>query len=374
LPIGVLGEALGRGFDKLGWHWWVADNAIISRDYDGRAACDFHGKCPLGCPIRSRASTDVTYWPKALRKGAVLLTRARVREITVDAQGRARGALYYDHQGNLHERLARVVVVCCNGIGTPRLLLNSQSRVFPQGLANSNGHVGKHLMLHAFRVMEGVFEERMDGHEGPFGIPALSQQFYETDLKRGFVRGYTLLVLRSFGPLDRASGGFSGQPVPWGADHHRVMRRRFPNIVSVSIMGEDLPEERNRVELDLEAKDSNGIAAPRVIYGYGENSSKILHHGGAMARQVLEAAGAIEILDSGPIHPAFHLMGTARMGTDPKTSVVNTWHQAQDVANLFIVDGSSFATSAAVNPTSTIGALALRCADGIWQRRREWTA
>jgi choline dehydrogenase-like flavoprotein len=93
LPLGVLGETIGRGFDKLGWHWWVSDNAIVSRAYDGRPACDFHGKCPFGCPIRSRASTDVTYWPKALAKGAVLRTQARVLEITVDAKGRARGAL-----------------------------------------------------------------------------------------------------------------------------------------------------------------------------------------------------------------------------------------------------------------------------------------
>jgi choline dehydrogenase-like flavoprotein len=228
-------------------------------------------------------------------------------------------------------------------------------------------------MLHAFRVMEGVFEDRMDGHEGPFGIPALSQQFYETELKRGFVRGYTLLALRSFGPLDRASGGFSGQAVPWGTDHHRVMRRRFPHTVSVSIMGEDLPEEKNRVGLDPETKDSSGIPAPRVVYAYGENSSKILEHGGMMAWHVLEASGAVEILDSGQIHPAFHLMGTVRMGTDPNNSVVNAWHRAHSVTNLFIVDGSSFVTSAAVNPTSTIGALALRCADGIWGQRRKWT-
>ena len=109
-----------------------------------------------------------------------------------------------------------------------------------------------------------------------------------------------------------------------------------------------------------------------MTYTYSENSLKMLEHGGAEARQALEAAGAIEILDSGPIQPAWHLLGTARMGSDPKNSVVNAWHQAHDVKNLFIVDGSSFTTSAAVNPTSTIGALALRCADGIWERRSEW--
>ncbi len=372
LPLGILGETIGRGFDKLGWHWWVSDNGIISRNYQGRPACDLHGKCMLGCPIGAKASTDVTYWPKALRRDAVLKTWARVREITVDAQGRARGALYYDREGNVHEQTARVVVVSANGVGTPRLLLNSKSNLFPRGLANSSGMVGKNFMLHPFRFLEGVFEQRTDGHEGPFGIPAYSQQFYETDLKRGFGRGYMLMLERSFGPLHHAWGGFVNQPVPWGAEHHRVMRRRFPHIIRVTVLGEDLPAEDNRVELDPEVKDSSGIPAPRVIYTYNENSLKMLKHGAGTARQALEAAGALEILDSGVIQPAFHLLGTARMGNDPKKFVISGWHQTYDVKNLFLVDGSSFTTSAAVNPTSTIGALALRAADGIWERRREW--
>jgi choline dehydrogenase-like flavoprotein len=369
LPLGTLGETIGRGFDKLGWYWWPSDNAIISRDYDNRPACELHGKCMFGCPIGSKASTDVTYWRKAVRKGAVVKPWSRVREITVDKQGRARGAVYYDRQGKLHEQRASVVVVCGNGIGTPRLLLNSRSPLFPNGLANSSGLVGKNFMLHPFRFIEGVFEAPMNAYDGPFGIPAFSQQFYETDSKRNFIRGYSFLLERSFGPLHHAWGGFVNKPVPWGASHHQVMRRRFPHIIRISVLGEDLPEENNRVELDPEVKDSSGIPAPRVVYGYGKNSLNMLEHGGAMARQALEAAGAVEILDSGVIQPAFHLLGTARMGIDPKKSVVNAWHRTHDVKNLYLVDGSSFATSAAVNPTSTIGALALRAADGIWKNR-----
>jgi choline dehydrogenase-like flavoprotein len=373
LPLGTLGETIGRGFDKLGWYWWVSDNAIVSQSYQGRPACELHGKCMFGCPIGAKASTDVTYWRKAIRKGAVVKPWSRVREITVGKNGLARGAVYYDRQGNLHEQLAKVVVLCANGIGTPRLLLHSKSNLFPNGLANSSGLVGANFMLHPFRFIEGVFEAPMDGHIGPFGIPAFSQQFYETDLNRGFIRGYSFLLERSFGPLHHAWGGFVQKPVPWGAAHHRVMRQRFPHIIRVSVLGEDLPDAKNRVELDSEKKDSSGIPAPRVVYAYSDNSLKMLDHGYRMARQALEAAGAIEILDSGIIQPAFHLLGTARMGNDPKTSVVNKWHQSHDVRNLFIVDGSSFATSAAVNPTSTIGALALRAADGIWAQRHEYS-
>ena len=372
LPLGVLGETITRGFDKLGWYWWPSDNAINSRDYDGRPACTLHGKCLFGCAIGAKASTDVTYWPKALKKGAVIRTHARVREISLDPRGRARGAIYYDRKGGLHEALARVVVVCCNGVGTPRLLLNSTSRLFPDGLANSSGQVGKNFMIHPFRMLEGVFEHRVDGWRGPFGIPAMSQQFYETDPSHGFLRGYTLLLERSFGPLHQAWGSFAGHPIPWGRDHHRVMRRRFGHLIRVTVLGEDLPEAHNRVELDADLTDSNGIPAPKVFYTYSKNSLKMLEHGGRRAREALEAAGATEVLDSGVMQPGFHLMGTARMGSDTGNSVVDAWNQAHDVRNLFIVDGSSFTTSAAVNPTSTIGAIALRCADGIWERHREW--
>jgi choline dehydrogenase-like flavoprotein len=372
VAFGVFGETMARGFNKLGWYWWPADNAIISGNYDARPGCQLHGKCLFGCAINAKATPGATYWPKALNKGAVLKTWARVREVAVDAQGRARGALYYDRQGHLHQQLAKVVVVCCNGVGTPRLLLNSKSKLFPQGLANSSGMVGRNFMLHPFRYLEGIFDQEMHAEQG-IPIPALSQQFYETDLSRGFVRGYSLFAHGGFGPLHNAWGGSVGKPVAWGAEHHRSMRKRFPYVVRLAFLGEDLPNENNRVELDPDAKDSNGITSPRVIYKHDENSLKMLEHGAKMGHQAFEAAGAVEINVGSHARDANHLMGTARMGSDPKRSVVNAWLQTHDVKNLFVVDGSSFTTSAAVNPTSTIGALALRAADGIWQRRREWS-
>jgi choline dehydrogenase-like flavoprotein len=373
LPLGVLGETIARGFNKLGWYWWPADNAIVSRVYDGRPACLWHGKCTLGCPIGSKSSADVTYWPKALRNGARLLTRCRVREITINPRGRVRGVLYYDRQGQLREQTARVVVLSCNGVGTPRLLLNSTSTLFPSGLGNSSGLVGRNFMMHATACLEGIFEERMDGYEGARGAVAMSQQFYETDATRGFVRGYTFQIARTYGPLHQAWGGITSTPVPWGPRHHEVMQERFAHVIPVIIQGEDLPEASNRVELDSDVSDSNGIPAPRVVYRNNENSRRLLDHGLRMGRELLKAAGAKDILASDVVVEASHLMGTARMGNDPRTSVVNARHQVHDVKNLFVVDGSSFVTSSSVNPTSTIGALALRAADGIWERRREWT-
>jgi choline dehydrogenase-like flavoprotein len=365
LPIGRLGRTLARGFETLGWHWWVSDQAIVSQAYEGRAPCLLHGKCMFGCPIGAKASADRVYVRPAVANGAVLRTRARVREITVDANGRARGALYYDSDGNLQEALARVVVVCCNGVGTPRLLLNSTSSLFPDGLANSSGMVGRNFMIHPARRVQGIFEEEMDGHIGPMGVPLYSQEFYETDAGRGFARGYTLNGERTFGPLSHALA------VPWGESHHQIMNRRFPHAVGMSVLCDDLPEEHNRIELDPGLTDSHGIPAARATYTLSENTRRMLAHGLERIRQVLEAAGAVEILEPTGSNMA-HLMGTARMGDDPRTSVVDAWNRAHDVPNLFIVDGSSFTTGSGVNPTSTIGALALRTADGIWERRDEW--
>ena len=373
LPLGTLGRTIALACDKLGWYWWPADNAILSGPSGDRPSCTLQGRCMLGCPTGAKASTDVTYWPGAIRQGAILQTHARVCQITVDSKGRARGALYYDRDGHLHEEHARVVVICCNGIGTPRLLLNSACNRFPHGLANSSGLVGKNFMIHPFRFLEGIFSDPMDGWLGPFGVPACSQHFYETDPTRNFVRGYTFQLERSFGPLHQAWGGTTNDPVSWGQAHHRMMRRRFGHVIRVTLMGEDLPEAHNRVTLDPQVTDSSGIPAPRVSYTYSENSLRIHEHARKAAIQLLEAAGAFEVLDSGVVQPAFHLLGTARMGDDPQESVVNRWNQTHDVKNLFIVDGSSFVTAGAANPTSTIGAMALRTADAIWERRAEWS-
>jgi len=368
LPIGVAGRIAGKGFNRLGWQWWILALGFLSRPHDGRPACNFNGQGWYGCGAAARASTDVTYWPNAIRNGAILQTRARVCEISVDARGHARSAVYYDAQGKLQEQLARVVIVCANGIGTPRLLLNSKSMQFPNGLANSSGLVGKGLMLHAGRGVWGVFEECMDGYLHSGYAPVYSQQFYETDVRNGFVRGYTLSVGGNGGPLGTALG----TNVLWGQDHHRVMRQRFPHLMYVTAIGEDLPDDANRVELDPDLKDSNGTPAPRVLYSFSDNTRKLLEHGASKARDMLRAAGATEVHDETAYPWTSHFMGTARMGSDAKTSVVNALHQAHDVPNLFLVDGSSFVTAGAVGPTPTIGALALRCADGIWERRREW--
>ncbi len=369
LPLGKLGETLAGGFNKLGWHWWPSDSAIASQDYEGRAGCINAGTCLVGCPHGAKGSSDVTYWPDAIRQGVRIKTHCRVREITVDENGMADSVIYYDADGNEQRQRAEIVVMACNGIGTPRLLLNSVSKQFPNGLANRSGLVGKNLMFHPYGLVRGIFEEPLEGYKGATGCCIISKEFYETDTARGFKRGYSFEMLRGMGPVFTALSGMGSGHIPIGAQHHDGYAQLFDRTAGMVVICEDLPEESNSITLDPDLKDSNGIPAPKVNYRLSENSRAMLDHGVARGREVLEAAGAIDCMTEAPLQPAgWHLMGTARMGDDPERSVVNSWGRSHDVRNLFIIDGSIFVTAGGVNPTNTIQALTLHIADTIKER------
>jgi choline dehydrogenase-like flavoprotein len=196
-----------------------------------------------------------------------------------------------------------------------------------------------------------------------------SKEFYETDLDRGFVRGYAIQFGRGVGPVLEAVTAEQKGLLPWGADHHKVYRRLYGHRLGCSAICEDLPEEHNRVTLDPVLKDSNGIPAPKIDYTIGDNTAKMMKHGIARCTEILQAAGARDVNYNAPIvYGGWHLLGTARMGNDPERSVVNGWGRSHDVKNLFIVDGSVFVTSGGVNPTSSIQAIALYVADQMKQR------
>ncbi|XOV89166.1 MAG: GMC family oxidoreductase [Pseudomonadota bacterium] len=368
LPIGEMGNIIGRGFNKLGWHWWPSDAAIVSEPYGGRDKCINLGPCISGCAQGAKSSADVTYWPLAIQRGVELRTRCRVREITIDSQGMATGVIYYDAEGNERHQRAEVVILACNGVGTPRLLLNSVSARFPDGLANSSGLVGKNLMLHPWGIVHGVFEEGLASHLGPQGTCLLSQEFYETRPEHNFVRGFGLQITRGSSAVVAAQQGMATGDIPWGQAHHDAFRQYYGSDAYCGVCVEDLPELTNTVTLDPKICDSHGIPAPKITYRLGENSQKMLDFGLERGRELMEAAGAWRINSFGPMRYAgWHLMGTARMGTDPTNAVVNEWGRCHDVRNLFIVDGSIFVTSAAGNPTTTMQALALYITDKMKQ-------
>jgi choline dehydrogenase-like flavoprotein len=356
---------------KLGWHWWPEFNSINSVAYDGRRPCVQRSTCQSGCNEGAKASTDLTHWPKAIAGGATLVTGARVRRIETDAKGLATGASWIDDDGAEHFQPARVVVLAANAIGTPRLLLLSASPAHPDGLANSSGLVGKRLMMHPFANVAGLFEDPLTSWQGQFGDLIESLEFYETDEKRGFVRGARWGLAPTGGPINTALPSRAGEQI-WGAGHHEHVRTHLGHGANWGLFAEDLPDESNHITLSSTVTDSSGIPAPVVHYAMADNARRMLDFHIERAKESLEAAGAYKIeVDRLMRYSGWHLLGTARMGDEPKTSVLDRWNRAHDVPNLYVVDGSCFVTSTGVNPTSTIVAIALRAADHMVETRFE---
>ena len=366
VSVGAMGARWMAGFESLGWYWWPQEQAIASRDYRGRPACTNRGFCTAGCPTGALANPANTYWPEALAAGARLETRARVREITVDAAGtRATGVRVIDREGRERWIRAGRVVLSANGLGTPRLLLMSTSPHHPAGLANSSGQVGRNLMVHPQTIVVGRFPYRTDADHGPWGAVATTRHFYETDPARGFVRGFILTAMRGMNPLDTVL-----QTAPWGRGHHLAAERHVNHEAVVWVCGDDAGEEGNAVELDWEHRDAWGLPGVRTTYSLSENSRRLGEYAVARATELCLAAGAIDVRSPGfDAMNGWHLLGTARMGDDPAESVVDSWNRAHDVAGLYVVDGSVMPSGGAVNPTHTVQALALRAAAGILRER-----
>lgn len=365
-PLGKGGMLAAQGLNKLGWHWWPGTQAIPTWKHKAMEKCVRWGVCETGCPAGAKASFDLGYWPHATAAGAKLVTGARVKRITTNAQGRAEAVIWVDREGREHEQKAKIVVMAANGIGTARLLLLSACAQFPNGLANSSGLVGKNLMLHPNNEVLGLYDEDIESWKGPAGQLIYSLEFYETDLSRGFYRGAKMNLMPVPGIL-RFMSLRDGQPFEqrWGQAFHDYARYAG-RAMSWAGNIEDLPEERNRVVLDPELKDSDGIPAPRIEYQISENTRKSLDFTLQRMTEMHEAAGARHIFQTPLWREApGHILGTARMGNDPRTSVVDAYCRSHDVDNLFIVDGSVMVTSGAVNPTATIAALALRTAEHI---------
>ena len=366
IDMGDIAQIMGQGFNKLGWHWWPSYAAILTREKDGRGRCKNLGPCNTGCPQGAKASVDITYWPKAIQQGVKLLTNSRVSRVITNLEDKVKGVEYFDKTGQEKFLSCDIVLMACNGVGTPRILLNSDSRVRDESLANRSTMVGKNLMLHPLGFIEGIFEGDIDTYTGPHGCCILSQQFYETSKERDFIRGFTMQILRGPGPVELAKSGIQRRLIPWGDNHHSSFEQLHKKNIGISIICEDLPEESNRVTLHPELTDSDGIPCPKVVYELSRNSKKMMAFGIEKGREVMEAAGAKDIFTFGPVrNTGWHLMGTARMGEDRETSVVNKYGMSHDVENLFVIDSSIFPTGGGVNPTSTIQAAALYITENI---------
>jgi choline dehydrogenase-like flavoprotein len=371
-PINDYGRLFAIGMNKMGWYWWPGANAIASDYVNGLVPCVRYGVCEAGCPNGSKASVYITHWPEALKNGATLVTGARVRELIVNDKGSVDSAIFLDINGREHRIKGDLFVMAANGIGTARLLLLSKSGKFPNGLANSSGLVGKRLMLNPTAMAVGVFDQKLSSWFGPAGNAVQSFQFYETDKSRGHVLGAAWGILAAGGPIAAYGYSVAAGGARTGAKMLENVKKLVGRSMLMSICTSDLPREENCVTLDPKLKDSSGIPAPRIQYKRDQNTRDLIRYHLERAEEAFKAAGATEVLlmEDMPNQPG-HLLGTARMGADPQTSVVDSFGRCHDVPNLFVVDGSVFVSSGAMGPTNTIAAFAHRAADHIIKRAME---
>lgn len=372
LPLGAIERRLFKAHERLGWHIWPGTNAIATVKHAGLNPCVRRGACSApACFDGAKASVDRTHWPLNIKLGVRLVQRARVIRVETSAKGLATGVTYVDRDtGRTHSQKSRIVVICANGIGTPRLLLNSATSRSPAGLANSSGLVGKNLMMHPFTTVTGLFDEVMDSWQGTAAQRAYSLEFAETGADRGFHRGAKLMLMPTGSPLGAIGAHPWGAETEWGEAFHKTVYKRFGRSAIWDIIAEDLPFEHNRVTLDPELKDDDGIPAPKVTYRYDAGMYRLQKFMQEKAMISMREAGAYETMAAPPLkETGWHILGTARMGEDPETSVVDGYGRAHDVPNLFVIDGSVMPTSGAVNPTATVAALALRNAEAIVRNR-----
>jgi len=368
MPVKSSGVLFERATKKLGLHPYPAPMAILSQPYQGRAACVHCGFCEyFGCEMRAKSSTLVSVIPIAEKTGRCeIRPNSYVRRIETDAHGHATGVVYFDANRREVFQRAKAVVVCANGAETARLLLLSKSNLFPQGLANSSGLVGKHLMWDNGGLAMGLFEHPLNEYKG-IQVTRVIHDYYRADPKRGFYGGAGMDARFNYYPANFALHGMPPNAPKWGAEYKKMLGEYFAHTMTVLGHTSSLAQARNSISLDPDLKDSWGLPAMRVTFDHHPDDIATLKWALTKQIEILEAAGAKKTWTSGitmeEMLPSTHLMGTCRMGNDPKQSVVDRYNRAHDVPNLVIVDGSSFVTAARQQPTATIQALAYRAAD-----------
>jgi choline dehydrogenase-like flavoprotein len=326
---------------------------------DGRPATIQDGFNYQGDKQRAHWSTLTAEIPKAGQTGRLdLRSESMVVRIEHARSGLVTGVVYVDAEGNEQRQQARVVCVAANAIETARLLLNSASALFPDGLANSSGQVGRNYMRHVTGALFATFARPVRMYRGETMAGIVTDES-GNDSGRGFVGGY-YLELHSLGPSFLAN---FLSPRAWGRDFAAIMEQ-YEHMAGMFLVGEDLPRVSNQITLNPDVADQFGQPVPNVHVDDHPNDVAMREHGYAAAESIyrsVDATAAYRV----PPYPASHNLGTARMSARPADGVVNEFGRAHDVPNLFVSDGSVMTSGAAANPTLTIVALALRQADHI---------
>lgn len=370
---GVLFE---QGARKIGLHPQPAPVAILSQPYKGRPACTNCGFCMgFGCEMNAKSSALASVIPQAEQTGRCeIRPLSTVFRLETNAQGKMTGAAYFDAEGQQHRQKARAVILAANGAESPRLLLMSESSLFPNGLANGSGLVGKYLMGNCHSVVHGYFEHELNDWKG-IQCTRIAHDFYENDAARGYYGGGGLdgRPLVEAGPIMSALTEANLPRLRWGSELKRDIVNHFSRQMGVLASTTSLPLESNNVTLDPDVKDDHGRPAVRITYQDHADDLAMAAFLQDKGNDILEAAGAVSTLRE-PVVPQnllAHLLGTCRMGDDPELSVVDRHHRAHEVPNLFICDGSSLVSSGRGQPTLTIQALAFRAAEHIAEFARK---
>jgi len=381
-PTGYAARLLAAGASAIGWNPYPYPAAVNSTAFDGRPACNSCGLCSgFGCPINARGDALTSYLNPAVLGGRVrVIERAAVFRIDTTADGsRATAVRYHDAEGVERRLSAEKILIAASPIHTARLLLLSANAAHPNGLGNRSDQVGRNMMFHYFTVGGAFFERdvqslraqsttvQVDDLVGPFTGPQV------TALGVPWIKG-GLVQVGSGLPLLNEAFFYAGLGIPHGAPHKAAMRSSLGRrrIAGIQFVGEDVPQANNRVDLDPEIKDWRGLPVARVTWSPHAHEKAGAQYTAplllAWLRAVPGSVGAVvtpgPLLSDNPQNTAHHA-GTARMGTDPATSVCDAMGRLHDCGNVHVVDGSTFPTFPGFNPTLTILANALRIARGI---------
>jgi choline dehydrogenase-like flavoprotein len=368
LPVKSSGVLFERGARKLGLHPQPSPMAILSRPFNGRNACQQCGYCMFfGCEFGAKSSSLASVIPVAEATGRCeIRPNSYVAKVEMNDRGRVTGVSYFDKDRKEQFQRAKAVVLSANGAETPRLLLISANGQFPNGLANSSGYVGKHLMFNGNTVTMALFEHPLNEFKGA-QVTRNLHDFYDSDPKRGFYGGGGIDARFQQYPIIFGLGALPPDAPTWGSGYKRLLGEYFNRTMTIAGHTTSLPVESNSISLDPKLRDPWGLPAIRVTYKDHDDDIKIMQFMADRAKEIGDAAGAQKVwsVPVGVSNGTAHLLGTCRMGNDPKTSVIDPNHRTHDIPNLFLCDGSSLVTSGRGQPTMTIMALAFRAGERI---------
>ena len=355
-PVGGNGEIFLRGAEKLRITAKVGPVAIPNGRFGNRPHCVYRGFCLQGCKVNAKASPLITHIPDALAHGAEVRADSMVTRIGIDERTGLATGVHYVRGGRSRFQKARMVAVAGYSIETPRLLLNSASRRFPEGLCNDFDQVGRYLMVQGAPQTAGRFDAEVRMYKAP--PPEVStEEFYETDPAKPYRRGFSV---QTVSPLPITWAEHVAAQGHWGAD----LRRYMSDYVHWSTLGalcEFLPRPDNRVTL-AEETDRNGIPVAEFSYSQCENDRLLMDAAQKVMEDLLRAAGSGEVIT---IKRFAHLVGGARMATGEREGVVDRDCRSFAVPNLYITDGSVLPTQGSANPALTIMSVAARAADRL---------